>query len=271
MALDGTVAWVQGSRSPGWFADWQGLRDLVAVSGRWPAAVAGWAPGADAVNRRTTAPHEGRDVSPIGVMADAARLDLDARLEREEADALQVDLEEWCEFDLEPTLQRCGRAPSLGDLERALGEEPGELAVERWVLEWEERHATDAVPASGRPTYLDWFEPGGAVQIVLLPRPEPWVVPAYIRTYAAAYTSSEVQVALFRRWHERYGAEPVASWGTMQQLVVTRPPGTLEEAWELARAMRLLWPDTTSLPGVTVREHARDLVGLDRWFLHLRP
>jgi hypothetical protein len=80
-----------------------------------------------------------------------------------------------------------------------------------------------------------------------------------------------VQVALFRHWHDLYGAEPVASWGTMQQLVVTRPPGSLDDAWEVARAMRLLWPDTTLLPGVTVREHARDLVGLDRWFLHLRP
>lgn len=38
-----------------------------------------------------------------------------------------------------------------------------------------------------------------------------------------------------------------------------------------ARADGRLWPDTCGLPGVTVRDMARDLVGRDRWFLHLRP
>ena len=63
----------------------------------------------------------------------------------------------------------------------------------------------------------------------------------------------------------------MATWGTMQQLVVRRPPYDLEQAWRLAREQALLWPDTYALPGVTVRDLARDLVGRDRWFLHLRP
>jgi hypothetical protein len=57
----------------------------------------------------------------------------------------------------------------------------------------------------------------------------------------------------------------------MQQLVVRRPPRDLDQGWQVARAKGLLWPDTCVLPGVPVRHWARDLVGRDRWFLHLRP
>jgi hypothetical protein len=81
------------------------------------------------------------------------------------------------------------------------------------------------------------------VHVLLLPRPEPWSV----------------------------GAEPAANWDTMLQLVVTRPPTTVEDAFEVARCMTLLWPNTNSGLGVTVREMAFDLVGRSRWFLHCRP
>lgn len=68
-----------------------------------------------------------------------------------------------------------------------------------------------------------------------------------------------------------FGAEPAANWGTMQQLVVRRPPADLASAWEVARAQALLWGNKVYGPGVTVRQLARDLVGRERWFLHCRP
>jgi hypothetical protein len=37
-----------------------------------------------------------------------------------------------------------------------------------------------------------------------------------------------------RSWRERYGAELVASWGTMLQLSVNAPPADLQDAFELA-------------------------------------
>lgn len=265
---DGEVAWVLPSRSPGWFDDWLALRDLVEGTGRWPVAATGWG---DLLNRSTVDPRDGTDRSPAGVLGRVPDLDVDALLDAEEADALPLSLEEWYEFDIEPTLRRHGHAPTLEEMRAALGDEAGELAIERWVLDWEEERGGTPAEEDGEAGYLAWYEPQTDVQIVLLPRAEPWAAPAYIGSYAAAFCAPDLHPALFRRWHEQFGAEPAANWDTMQQLVVRRPPTTLAEAWEVARAMRLLWPDTTMLSGVAVREHARDLVGRDRWFLHLRP
>jgi hypothetical protein len=112
---------------------------------------------------------------------------------------------------------------------------------------------------------------GQPVHILLLPRPEPWCAAAYTGGYAWEYPHSDLRPALFRQWSKRYGAEPAANWDTMIQLVVTRPPTTIEDAFELARTMSLLWADTIGRPGITVRELAFDLIGRTRWFLHCRP
>lgn len=52
-------------------------------------------------------------------------------------------------------------------------------------------------------------------------------------------------------------------------------PMSLEDvwtAWELAREISLLWPDTAGgLNGVDTRDHARDLVGRSDWFLRYKP
>ncbi|MGN6574377.1 MAG: DUF4253 domain-containing protein [Nocardioides sp.] len=112
---------------------------------------------------------------------------------------------------------------------------------------------------------------GQPVHLLLLPRHEPWSVGAYTGGYEWEYPHRDLRPALMRRWAHRYGAEPAANWDTMLQLVVARPPETIEDAFELARSMDLLWQDTIGRPGITVREHAFDLLGRDSWFLHLRP
>jgi hypothetical protein len=64
-------------------------------------------------------------------------------------------------------------------------------------------------------------------------------------------------------------AEVVANWGTMLQLLVSRPPRTSEEAWPLAIQHDLIAQDTLS--GQTIRDHARNLIDRPSWFLHARP
>ncbi len=77
--------------------------------------------------------------------------------------------------------------------------------------------------------------------------------------------------AAARRWHERWGAEPVALWGTMMQFTVSHRPATPDDAWMLAREHDILAANTLSNPGIPLRDHARALTILDRWFLHSRP
>ena len=72
-------------------------------------------------------------------------------------------------------------------------------------------------------------------------------------------------------WEQRYGAELVANWGTMLQLVVSRPPGTIEDAFALACEHQVFSVSTLGLPGVSIRNHARSLLHRHDWFFHERP
>ena len=84
-------------------------------------------------------------------------------------------------------------------------------------------------------------------------------------------TAPEVMVAAQRRWEEQFGAELVASYGTMLQYFVRRAPTTLKQALRLAWEQERLAECTTITRGVSLLHHARVLVGRDRWFLHERP
>jgi hypothetical protein len=78
-------------------------------------------------------------------------------------------------------------------------------------------------------------------------------------------------IAVARHWRTKYGAELVANWGTMLQFHVNRPPTTIKDAFDLAHEQAVLAPDTTILPNVSLRDHARALLGRTEWFLHERP
>lgn len=74
-----------------------------------------------------------------------------------------------------------------------------------------------------------------------------------------------------RNWQHRYGAELVCNDGTLLQRVVERPPQTPDDAFALAAQQYDLARDTLTLPLVSLREHARALIGRRQWLLHSRP
>jgi hypothetical protein len=269
---DGEVVWALRSTDEGWFDDWKALRRLVPETGRWPLAMSSWGVEIDPLNRNGVDPRTGLDEGPAGILGRLAEVDVEAAIDRVEAESLPMPLDEWFEYHEYATRERCGSAPTLDELRSALGDEPLEMEIERWLLRWELSEGGLTVEPGADAPYLRWFVPRQQpVHVLLLPRPEPWCAGAYTSGFEWNYPDRELRPALFRRWNERYGAEPAANWDTMMQLVVTRPPSTIEDAFELARAMTLLWPNTNGGPGITVREMAFDLVARDRWFLHSRP
>lgn len=110
-----------------------------------------------------------------------------------------------------------------------------------------------------------WFTPDRA-DLLLLPTTSPWLaIPAL--GYFGAESDPNALAAALRQWHDAWGAELVAAWGTMLQLVVRRRPRQGEEAWELAGQL-LAW-------GGSLQVHrwqlAQALPRSDAWFLHDRP
>jgi hypothetical protein len=57
----------------------------------------------------------------------------------------------------------------------------------------------------------------------------------------------------------------------MFQFFVNRPPTDPQIAFDLAWQQNALAPDTFFDAEISIRDHARALLQLDRWFLHNRP
>ena len=70
---------------------------------------------------------------------------------------------------------------------------------------------------------------------------------------------------------ERYGAQLTRCFATTLHLRVARRPGSIDEAFALAIEHRHFASDTFVLPGISLREHARALLTVDRWYFHDRP
>lgn len=249
---------------------WRCLRDVAAQTGRWPVVVAGWMGpvGPDLFYRAPFDHGVGADTSVSGIVARAGAIEPGEAI----ADLARVD-DGWdvsAELELARTRDLVGDAPRPDEVRHALGARPTHAELDQWLLGWEEAHGP---PSLGPPTHLGWFEPTGMdVAVVLLPTAHGWMVPAYISFFGAEGPGgAEKLVAILRSWHGRYGAELVAHFGTMLEFVVSRPPRSLDEAWQLAREQELIAPCTTALPGVPLRHHARALVGRSTWFLHERP
>lgn len=264
---------------------WGTARRLLDASGRWPLAVsvpasaASWQESvadADLFNRFFYQEAEDTaDISPRGVLAAAARVDVPAFLARLEEEQLlnRPFGEAEIESALEETRQRCGNAPAaaaVGCILQGLAATAAPHALERFLLEWEQTHCAEAPPEDT--CYQDWLTGEGYPSALLfLPSPHPWDALAYIHYFGSSPLGSEYYVALGRSWQQRFGAELVAHYGTMLQVVAPRRPTTMNAALELAREHDLAALDTLSRTGVSLRAHARFLLGHDRWFLHQRP
>lgn len=171
------------------------------------------------------------------------------------------------------TLRQFGAAPTNAEVlklrERGVLQTDADL--ERWLLDWELERFGEQALVCMRPEYVNWFHPEPYEDYVL------HLAPTAAMWEAAVY--SDVRMLGERRglatrcrdWHDRYGAELVASSSTMMQMTVTRGPADIDEAFDLALEQFHFSRDILILPDVSLREHARALLALDCWFFHWKP
>jgi Domain of unknown function (DUF4253) len=214
-------------------------------------------------------------ISDLPPILDDDELDARLRTRFEMWDNFRLDIhEDQLRSELEATDRLFGSAPSLAEVRSSLGSDPGVRTLDRWLFQWEQARV-DAGVADGvvDDTYLNWFVPTRQpCCVVLMPSATSWQAGALLDFFGAGDLEGwAVFVSLLRRWEERWGAEIVASFGTMLESNVPSPPSEPQDLLDLAIEQHLLAPCTTLLPGIRIRHHARVLAGRRTWFLHEKP
>ena len=258
---------------------WSALRGLIDETGRWPIVSSAWGSTSGILEKRLAeedpfsrfyykeAPGAD-DVSPRGlieksrlVCPDEFVAQLDANSAKEMDDGWAA---EWLEEELDKCMTTIGRLPEQDELDHSIVHPV--IRVDRWIF--------DQLLASGKPPeyqvrQFEWYQPSNA-HLILLPVTSSWEALAYCHFFGA-YEGSEYYIAVGKRWEEKYGAELVCHYGTMLQCRVQNPPRDPAEAWQLAREHDLLSSNTLASTGTSIRDYARGLTGMTRWFLHDRP
>lgn len=264
---------------------WKIARQLLSETGRWPVITISWSGSGDSfqdqlinddIFMRSPYQGEGYDgnrlgLSPSALVAGAQYVQIEESL-RQIADNREEPVEEFVEYELETLESTYGEAPKKNDVLDAISvNSPGAyLRLQKWLFNWQKEHEYNSPVVTG---HIEWFRPHDSdpMALLLLPTPNSWEVPAYLNWYAAEAMGTEVVIAILKNWHEQYGAELVAHYGTMLQCYVSSKPTTIDKAFSLAFEQELIAPCTTALPGVSLRDHAVALMHSDQWFLHERP
>jgi hypothetical protein len=162
-------------------------------------------------------------------------------------------------------------------LEAAAAVDPAEvLARKREVYgeslgeaEEEPEWAVEAVPNTTFtiPTNILTGRPLERVTIALVPTDATWEAPAYLKFGGwNECLEPEEHVALMRRWNEQYGAEVVGITSAVVEMLVSRPPSTLERAMELAREQYVYCPDIVDQGTGTILALAETLLDAPVWY-----
>ena len=256
LTAHGGVPVLQGVPHEALLDVWRTVRALVPTTGRWPVAVlpdASWYLVAD------------------GAPEQAARL-ADAVPSHGDALSDWVDDLPWDADLLVRYLER--RFPAALGLGRRLVEEVGAPTTEPVRVDWLYREllADPALRAQVEVRHLQgtqqWHRPSELVALALLPGAHGWLAPAVLCFHSWQEPDRAVALAAaLRRWEDRYGAELVAHWGTVLQLVVARPPSDPDVAYALAAELKDV--------GGSLQHHRYELAlalpGSDAWMLHDRP
>lgn len=280
-----SIIWAIKVENNNAFEMWQWLRSQVDTLQGWPLITIAWGGKGHWSSRiqeeftRWPFGHEphrqpGDSVTPSAVIQRSQEVSLEQFWPGLLYDFDPVEMAEAQTLAIEETQAIYGMAPNPAEIEqaKALGRICDRLSLERWFFDWEEQHQPHRQLTVADLSYMGWFDPADQGEvIVLLPIPSGAESLAYLQWYAAETLGSDPLIAVLKAWEQMYGAELVAHFGTMLQFIVSRPPQTVDQAFELAVQHDAVAPCTLALPGISLREHARALMQTNQWSLHERP
>ena len=111
------------------------------------------------------------------------------------------------------------------------------------------------------------YSPCESVIIAKIPAENPWELAAWVPMGGFNDCPSPAeQVAVFRYWHEKYGAVPAVVSFDMWEMALTNPPLTKEDAQTLAKEHFAFCRDTVEQGEGTIRALASKLKDSTAWF-----
>jgi len=168
--------------------------------------------------------------------------------------AEQIDGQQWILDQRDPQKRIEKRKERISELRESLEENPAlqtTLEIEERMLKLEEDAVADG--SSPEEPQMDWPEKehsgfhgirlrieaadqeDDGICIALVPAHHPWQIPAFLDFGGwNSCPNQEVHCAVLKHWSESFGAELVMMESDTLQLLVSRPPATREEAWQLA-------------------------------------
>lgn len=110
-------------------------------------------------------------------------------------------------------------------------------------------------------------KPYAEVAIAVIPAPENWMVPCYLRIGGwNECPNAEEQAAIFKYWGEKYGAIIVCVADDVIECTVTRPPASREEALHLAKEQFIFCADIVHQGTETIEALASTLLNAGVWY-----
>ncbi len=225
---------------------------------------------------------DNENCSPEAIIERFKKINLAQELEEQQKEEAWPSIEEALEQGIHYTSVRFGIAPSIEDILTALEPQLLELdyvpnraivQIEKCFFDWELEHLAPDIALTSDPDYLylDWYELGNTrdYPLFLLPTVNSWEALAYIHWFGT--DRSELMIALLESWHKRFQAELVVHDGLALLFNVHQKPSTPNEAFEVAAEHMAFAGTTLNLPGISIRDHARSLLHVDRWYLWSKP
>lgn len=109
--------------------------------------------------------------------------------------------------------------------------------------------------------------PKKQVIIGMIPVAESWKVPAHLKLGGwNECPLPEEHVAIFKRWHEQYGAEIACVTGDVVECTVSRPPANQQDALTLAREQYVYCPDIVDQGVETIENLGATLLNANVWY-----
>jgi hypothetical protein len=263
---------------------WQHFKNRQDALGVYPVLTATWGPQGAAWSVHVTAEDffsrfyfaeesPGQDLSPEAIIARAAHAHSESIL-ADHNNRYSEDLKDYVSIYTEAFVYEFGEHPDEAEIFQAIATEQIQdyFALGQWYWNWAINTLGVERLSQTSSIFLNAYEPTGQTELLLLlPTTTSEAVIAYMHWYGACNTSTEKAMQLLKQWHDRYGAEIVAHYGTMLHLKVKKKPESPAEAFVLATEQEAFAPCTTVLSGATLCDLAIALMHRESWFLHERP